>query len=147
MKKYVKNQNIKLIILGDGEHRKKFPKILKKKELEKNIFLPGYENNVHKYLSNCKLFILSSLWEDPGFVLVEAMFSGALVLSSDCPSGPKEILSIDKKRGVLFKSNDTKDFIKKFYEIEKLEDYELNKMKLNAKIFTKNYTLFITIIH
>ena len=50
----------------------------------------------------------------PGFVLVEAMFSGALVLSSDCPSGPKEILSIDKKRGVLFKSNDTKDFIKKF---------------------------------
>ena len=70
------------------------------------------------------------------------MFSGALVLSSDCPSGPKEILSIDKKRGVLFKSNDTKDFIKKFYEIEKLEDYELNKMKLNAKIFTKNYTLF-----
>ena len=137
-----KNQNIKLIILGDGEHRKNFQKYLKKKELEKNIFLPGYENNVHKYLSNCKLFILSSLWEDPGFVLIEAMFSGALVLSSDCPSGPKEILSIDKKRGVLFKSNDTKDFIKKFYEIEKLEDYELNKMKLNAKIFTKNYTLF-----
>ena len=137
-----KNQNIKLIILGDGEHRKNFQKYLKKKELEKNIFLPGYENNVHKYLSNCKLFILSSLWEDPGFVLVEAMFSGALVLSSDCPSGPKEILSINKKRGVLFKSNDTKDFIKKFYEIEKLEDYELNKMKLNAKIFTKNYTLF-----
>ena len=137
-----KKQNIKLIILGDGEQRKKFQKYLKKKKLEKNILLPGYENNVHKYLSNCKLFILSSLWEDPGFVLVEAMFSEALVLSSDCPSGPKEILSINKKRGVLFKSNDTKDFIKKFYEIEKLEDNELNKMKLNAKIFTKNYTLF-----
>tara|TARA_B100000989_G_scaffold298240_1_gene286676 strand:+ start:407 stop:1549 length:1143 start_codon:yes stop_codon:yes gene_type:complete len=137
-----KNQNIKLIILGDGEQRKNFQKYLKKKKLDKNIFLPGYENNVHKYLSNCKLFILSSLWEDPGFVLVEAMFSEALVLSSDCPSGPKEILSINKKRGVLFKSNDTKDFIKKFYEIEKLEDKELNKMKLNAKIFTKNYTLF-----
>ena len=139
---FKKNQNIKLIILGDGEQRKNLQKYLKKKKLEKNIFLPGYENNVHKYLSNCKLFILSSLWEDPGFVLVEAMFSEALVLSSDCPSGPKEILSINKKRGVLFKSNDTKDFIKKFYEIEKLEDSELNKMKLNAKIFTKNYTLF-----
>ena len=137
-----KNQNIKLIILGDGEKRKNFQKYLEKNKLEKNIFLPGYENNVHKYLSNCKLFILSSLWEDPGFVLVEAMFSEALVLSSDCPSGPKEILSINKKRGVLFKSNDTKDFIKRFYEIEKLGDDELNKMKLNAKIFTKNYTLF-----
>ncbi len=97
-----KNQNIKLIILGDGEKRKNFQKYLEKKKLEKNIFLPGYENNVHKYLSNCKLFILSSLWEDPGFVLVEAMFSEALVLSSDCPSGPKEILSINKKkRGLI----------------------------------------------
>ena len=70
-----KDQNIKLIILGDGEQRKNFQKILKKKNFENNILLPGYEKNVHKYLSNCKLFILSSLWEDPGFVLVEAMFS------------------------------------------------------------------------
>ena len=137
-----KKQNIKLIILGDGEQRKKFQKYLKKKKLEKNILLPGYENNVHKYLSNCKLFILSSLWEDPGFVLVEAMFSEALVLSSDCPSGPKEILSTNEKRGVLFKSNDTEDFIKKFNEIEKLKDDDIKKMKLNAKKFTKNYTLF-----
>ncbi len=56
--------------------------------------------------------------------------------------GPKKSYQLTKKRGVLFKSNDTKDFIKKFYEIEKLGDDELNKMKLNAKIFTKNYTLF-----
>ncbi len=137
-----KKQNMKLIILGDGEQRKKFQKYLKKKKLEKNILLPGYENNVHKYLSNCKLFILSSLWEDPGFVLVEAMFSEALVLSSDCPSGPKEILSTNEKRGVLFKSNDTEDFIKKFDEIEKLKEDDITKMKLSAKKFTKNYTLF-----
>ena len=137
-----KDQNMKLVILGDGELRSKFSKYLKKKNLQNNIYLPGYEKNVHKYLSNCKLFILSSLWEDPGFVLIEAMFSGALVLSSDCPSGPKEILSIDNSRGILFKSNDSKDFIKKFEEINKFELSRVRKMRLNAKIFTKNYTLF-----
>ena len=70
------------------------------------------------------------------------MFSEALVLSSDCPSGPKEILSTNEKRGVLFKSNDTEDFIKKFDEIEKLKEDDITKMKLSAKKFTKNYTLF-----
>ena len=137
-----KDQNMKLVILGDGELKGKFSKYLKKKNLQNNIYLPGYEKNVHKYLSNCKLFILSSLWEDPGFVLIEAMFSGALVLSSDCPSGPKEILSIDNSRGILFKSNDSKDFIKKFEEINKFELNRVREMRLNAKIFTKNYTLF-----
>tara|TARA_B100000989_G_scaffold246320_1_gene193489 strand:- start:7273 stop:8439 length:1167 start_codon:yes stop_codon:yes gene_type:complete len=137
-----KDQNIKLIILGDGEHRKDFQKYIRQKNLEKNIILPGYEKNVHKYLSNCKLFILSSLWEDPGFVLVEAMFSEALVLSSDCSSGPKEILSTNEKRGILFESDNMEDFTKKFNEIKKFEDSKIKKMKLNAKIFTKNYTLF-----
>lgn len=139
---YKKDQNIKLIILGDGEKRENFRKYLKKKNLHNNIFLPGYKKNVHKYMSNCKLFILSSLWEDPGFVLIEAMFSGALVLSSDCSSGPKEIITTNEKRGVLFKSNDTKDFIKKFYEVKKFESHRVKKIKLNAKMFTKNYTLF-----
>ena len=41
------------------------------------------------------------------------MHSNALVLSSDCPSGPKEILTDNEKRGVLYKSNDMKDFEKK----------------------------------
>ena len=134
--------NSKLIILGDGEQRENYQKYLNKKNLQNIIFLPGYEKNVHKYLSNCKLFILSALWEDPGFVLIEAMFSGALVLSSNCPSGPKEIITNNEKRGVLFISNDTKDFIKKFNEIKKFDYDKIKKIKLNAKIFTKNYTLF-----
>ena len=93
-------------------------------------------------MSNCKLFILSSLWEDPGFVLVEAMFSEALVLSSDCSSGPKEILSINEKRGILFETDNSDDFIKKFDEIKKFREDKIKAIRLNAKIFTKNYTIF-----
>ena len=137
-----RDQNIKLVILGDGEHRRDYQKYVSKRSLQKNIFLPGYEKNVHKYLSNCKLFILSSLWEDPGFVLVEAMFSEALVLSSDCSSGPKEILSINEKRGILFETDNSDDFIKKFDEIKKFREDKIKAIRLNAKIFTKNYTIF-----
>ena len=137
-----KDKNIKLVILGDGEKREEYQNYLNKKKLDKNIFLPGYEKNVHKYLSNCKLFILSSLWEDPGFVLVEAMYSNALVLSSDCPSGPKEILTDNEKRGILFKSNDIEDFEKKFNQIKKFELDKIKRIKIEAKKFTKNYTLF-----
>ena len=50
------------------------------------------EDNVFKYLINSKYFILSSLWEDPGFVLIEAGISNTIILSSDCPNGPKEIV-------------------------------------------------------
>ena len=63
-------------------------------------------------MNNCKAFILSSLWEDPGFVIAESILCNALVLSSDCSSGPKEILS--DKKGLLFKNNNKEDFISQF---------------------------------
>ena len=46
-------------------------------------------------------FILTSLWEDPGFVLVEAAYNNLFIISSDCKNGPKEILD-NGKRGLLF---------------------------------------------
>ena len=85
--------------------------------LENNITLLGYQKNVFKFLKNCKAFILSSLWEDPGFVLIEAMINDSLVLSSDCPNGPKEI--VGNKNGILFQSNSEKDFILKFNQMIK----------------------------
>ena len=60
--------------------------------------------------NNCKCFLLCSLWEDPGFVLVEAGISNATVISSNCPNGPVEILE-NGKNGFLFESNSAKSFI------------------------------------
>ena len=59
------------------------------------------EENVQKYLKNAEAFILSSLWEDPGAVLIEAI-SNTFVISSEY--GPSEIL-INGDGGYLFKSN------------------------------------------
>lgn len=96
--------NLFLVIVGEGEERKNIERIILEKKIENKVFLLGYKKNIHNLLKHCYCFILSSLWEDPGFVLIEAAVNNASIISSDCKSGPKEILS-NGKGGFLFNSN------------------------------------------
>jgi glycosyltransferase involved in cell wall biosynthesis len=73
--------------------------------MDNQIILLGYQSNPWKYLTNSDLFILSSKWEGFGNVIVEAMLLGIPVISSDCPSGPSEILE-QGKLGDLFNVGD-----------------------------------------
>ena len=132
--------DIKLVIIGTGEEKEKINRFIKVNNLEQNIILLGYQKNVFKFLKNCKAFILSSLWEDPGFVLIEAMVSDCLVLSSNCPNGPKEI--IEKKNGVLFQSNSETDFINKYRYLINLSNIKKKELRINAKRKIKNYSIF-----
>ena len=134
----INNEKYKLVIIGEGEDRKKLQNIINNSNLQKYVHLIGFKDNVFKYFRNAECFILSSLWEDPGWVLIEAIVSNTIVLSSDCPSGPKEIL--DNQRGILFKNNSELDFIKKFYYFKKLDEPEKKKIKLKSKIFIKRFT-------
>ena len=134
------HNNIKLVIIGIGEEEKKIKSFIKNNNLQQNIILLDYQKNVYKFLKNCKAFILSSLWEDPGFVLIEAMLTNCLILSSDCPNGPKEI--IENKNGLLFESNSENDFILKFNQLLKLSDNEIKELKINAKKKIKKFSIF-----
>ena len=134
------HSDIKLVIIGTGEEKEKINHFIKANNLEQNIILLGYQKNVFKFLKNCKAFILSSLWEDPGFVLIEAMVSDCLVLSSNCPNGPKEI--IEKKNGVLFQSNSETDFINKYRYLINLSNIKKKELRINAKRKIKNYSIF-----
>ena len=98
------NDNFVLFILGDGEDKEKLIKLIDKKKLTEKIFLLGFRENVYNYMKNCELFILSSLWEEVGFVIIEAAMRNAYIISSDCPNGPKEFLN-NGKNGLLFRSN------------------------------------------
>ena len=98
------NDNFVLFILGDGEDKEKLIKLIDKKKLKEKIFLLGFKKNVYNYMNNCELFILSSLWEEVGFVIVEAAMCNAYIISSDCPNGPKEFLN-NGKNGLLYKNN------------------------------------------
>ena len=64
----------------------------------------GYSENIFQYMKKAEAFILSSLWEDPGFVLIESAMSNLFIISSNCKNGPKEIL-LNGKGGLLFESN------------------------------------------
>ena len=56
----------------DGEEKQEIKDLVLKLKISEKVHLKGHEDNVFKYLINSKYFILSSLWEDPGFVLIEA---------------------------------------------------------------------------
>jgi glycosyltransferase involved in cell wall biosynthesis len=135
-----KSPSLKLIILGDGEKKELIESVIKKEKLENNIRLIGYQSNIFKYLKNCKCFISTSLWEDPGFVMIEAAATNCFVISSDCRSGPKEF--IGENRGLLFKNNDYKDLIDKYNLFDTMKINEIYKRKINAKKESNKYTIF-----
>ncbi len=137
----IKYPNYHLILLGEGEQEKLLTEEIVKLELQDKISLLGYQKNVYKYLLNSDCFILTSLWEDPGFVLIEAALANTLIISSNCPNGPNEILS-NGQNGFLFQNNSLSDLLNKFEEFKNLTEDELNKKKLFAKKQIKKFTQF-----
>ena len=140
----IKFPDLNLVILGDGDERDVLRKLVKEKKLSSNIFLLGNQKNIYPFLLNSLFFTLTSNWEDPGFVILEAMFSKKLVLSSDCESGPIDIIK-DNVNGFLFKKYDSKDFQLKFsaiLDLIKKEDFKNDKILNSALKTSKFYTLF-----
>lgn len=136
-----KNSNFNLYILGDGEEKPKLENLINKKGLNNKVFLLGNIKNVFNYILNADLFVLSSLWEDPGFVLIEAGLGNLFVISSDCPNGPKEILN-NGKNGFLFQSNKKGELEKNLYNFLNLSDEKKFEMKKNLKRNISKYSMF-----
>jgi glycosyltransferase involved in cell wall biosynthesis len=134
-------KNSKLFIIGEGEQRNFLQKLIEKKKLSQKIFLLGFQKNVFNYLKNANLFILSSLWEDPGWVLMEAAMCNTLILSSNCRNGPKEFLE-DNRGGVLFENNSIQDFLSKFKQITELDQKQIIEKKFFSKKKAKLFTNF-----
>lgn len=82
----------RLIILGEGEERATLESLVNGLDLSDHVALPGFRNNAPAYMAHSAVFVLSSAWEGLPTVLIEALAAGARVVSTDCPSGPREIL-------------------------------------------------------
>ena len=143
---YFENYNLKnkykIFILGTGELIDRLKKKVHQKKLKDRIIFLGHKKNVIKYLKNSKLFISSSLWEDPGFVIIEAALSNVSVISSDCPSGPKEIINENEYGGYLFQNNDYKDLNNKINQFLSEDKNKIYNKKIYIKKKIKKFSIF-----
>ena len=133
------NDQIKLLIAGNGEQEIKLKEFIRKNNLENNITLLGYIDNIFPYFKNSKGFILTSLWEDPGFVLIEAAFCRTPVFSSDAKPGPSELID-NNYNGTTFQNNDKNSFLKNFKNY--LNNSKDRKIILNNLKLSKRFTIF-----
>ena len=135
------NNNLYLYIAGDGERKKLLKKMIIDREVQSNIFLLGYYENVFSLIKNSSVVISTSLWEDPGAVMIEAAYCNKLVISSNCPNGPEEFLE-HGKGGYLFKNDDSIDLENKInHFLNESENNKFEKVFISKKN-SKKYSLF-----
>lgn len=148
------NVKSKLIILGKGKLEEELKNLCDHFGVSEKVLFLGFKSNPYKYMKTSDLFVLSSRWEGFGHVIVEAMATGIPVISTDCKSGPKEI--INDKYGVLVPVSDFKKLSSEIIKMLNNDDkrnrlsklgYERSK-KFHVKKIIKEYEkLFINEIN
>ena len=130
-----KKINFQLIIIGNGKLRNNLEEFCIKNQLIDKVKFLGYKPNIYPYLKWSDALVLSSLFEGSPNVILEAISMKKLVISSNCETGPKEILQ-NGLGGYLFKTSNYKDLAKK------IEYSFLNKKKNRKKIDSSFKTLY-----
>ena len=116
-----------LLLVGRGAEKEKLIKYIRNNDLSRHVRLIDFQNNPYNLIKSSDIFILSSLYEGLPNVLLESQVLKRFIISSDCPTGPREIL-LNGNAGLLFKVG---DYIKLSNLILQ---YSKNKKKLSKKI-------------
>ena len=132
-----KKINFFLLVIGKGELENKLKIFCKKNKINNKVKFLGYKNNIYPYLKWCDALILSSKYEGSPNVLIEAISMNRTVISSDCPTGPKEILK-NGRAGYLFKTSKYKDLANKI----KNSYFNKHSSKIKKKIALKSIDKF-----
>jgi len=136
---YIKDQipNYKLIIIGDGHLKNELQNLVENLGLKKRIILTGWKNNLKKYYLNSKLFILNSVYEGFGNVLIDAINYDLPIITTNCKSGPNEIID-NGKGGFLTPIRNPKLLSKKILFC--IKNYKLAQKKSQyAKKYIKKF--------
>ncbi len=141
----LKSKNIykKLYIVGDGPDKNEIKKMVENLNLNDRVNFIGEVKNPYIWIKNSIFFVHSSKYEGLPTVLIEAMICDKIVISSDCPTGPKEILG-NGEYGILYPVGDFKKLADEIESLlvsyEKKEDF-LNKIIDRKEIFNKKIVL------
>ena len=127
-KKVSKKINCELLIIGYGSNELKIKNYIRDNSLIGKIKILKYQENPYKFIRSSDLFILTSKYEGLPNVLLEAMVLKKFIISSNCPTGPREILN-NGKGGLLFKSKNYKELAKKivYFHKNKKKCFIMNK--------------------
>jgi glycosyltransferase involved in cell wall biosynthesis len=102
-----KRDRVYLIILGEGGLRKELENLSLELRVDKRTDFVGFQSNPYAWMHKADIFVLSSDFEGFPNVILEAMACGTPVISTDCPSGPNEII-VNGQNGVLVPTEDEK---------------------------------------
>lgn len=133
-----RNNDIDLIVVGDGPDRSEVENILNGLSIQNRVHLIGNRKNPYPWIENSEVMIQSSFYEGLPTVLIEGLVLGKKIISSDCPTGPAEILK-DGKIGELFAIGDVDMLIKKIEKSLKVEISEKLLKKIEKRIEEFNY--------
>lgn len=125
----------KLVIAGDGPDREMLENLCIEKNLNDKVIFLGMIDNPFPLMKNSQAFVLSSKVEGLPMVLIEALYCEAKVISSNCPTGPKQLL-LDGEIGDLFEVGNIKELLKKLEHI-KNKDFDKIKLKNSLNRYSK----------
>jgi len=93
IKAYAKaNVQEKLVLVGTGDLLEASKKLVKDLEIEDKVIFTGFKKNPYPYIKHAKLMVVSSDFEGFSIAILEALALGTPIISTDCPSGPSEVL-------------------------------------------------------
>ncbi len=125
----IKNKiEVELILIGQGKNKNFLNQYIKINRLEKIVKILGYKKNPYPFIKHSDILVLTSKYEGLPNVLLEAIVLKKFVISSNCPTGPKEILD-NGAGGMLFKTGNYKDLSKKIILYKKHSKIIKRKIK------------------
>ena len=143
--------NFNLMIIGRGEEKQNLINFINDNNLSSNVKLIDFQKNPFNLIKSSDVFILTSLYEGLPNVLLESQVLKKFIISSNCPTGPREIL-LNGKAGFLFKIGDYKKLSNLILEYSKNKKKHLNKILIGYKNldrfdYYKNLNKYLKVIH
>ena len=128
-----------LQIIGDGPDKELVREYIRENNMDEYIVLRGLDTNPYKWMANAALFLFSSKSEGLGLVILEALACGQMVIATDCPIGPREILNSEKECGVLVPVGDEAQMKNAIIRVLSTT-FPIDKYKQNASIRLNDFS-------